>query len=147
MVKTSHSKATMASAANELATAVGQLLRRLRSETATDELNLSQAGVLEKLDLQGPMSTAELARAASMKPQSMRTVLADLEQDGLVERKLHPSDGRQILFAVTGKGVDVRRKRGHAKREWLLAALMRLEPDEQQTILDAVPLIRRLGEP
>jgi DNA-binding MarR family transcriptional regulator len=147
MVKTRNSKAIMAYSTNELATAVGQLLRRLRSETAPDELNLSQVDVLGRLDLYGPMTTAELARVASMKPQSMRTVLANLEQDGLVERMPHPSDGRQILFAMTGKGVDVRRKRGNAKREWLLAALMQLEPDEQRTVLDAIPLIKRLGEP
>lgn len=147
MVKTSNSKTTMASAANDLATAVGQLLRRLRSETATDELNLSQLGVLGWLDQHGPMTTAELARTASMKPQSMRTVLANLEQDGLVGRTPHPTDGRQVLFGVTSKGVEVRRKRGSAKREWLLAALMQLEPDERRTILDAIPLIKRLGEP
>ena len=46
----------MASAANDLATAVGQLLRRLRSETDTDELNLSQVGVLGWLDQHGPSS-------------------------------------------------------------------------------------------
>jgi DNA-binding MarR family transcriptional regulator len=146
MVKSLNSKASMASA-NELAMAVGQLLRLLRSETATDELNLSQVDVLGRLDQYGPMITADLARAASMKPQSMRTILASLEQDGLVERMPHPSDGRQVLFRVTGKGIDVRRKRGNAKREWLLAALMQLEPDEQRTILDAIPLIKRLGKP
>lgn len=56
MVRTPSSKTTMASAANDLATAVGQLLRRLRSETATDELNLSQVGVLGWLDQHGPSS-------------------------------------------------------------------------------------------
>lgn len=146
MVKPSRSQAAMASSVNELTAAVGQLLRRLRSETGTDELNLSQLGVLGRLDQQGPMTTADLARTESMKPQSMGTILAGLESEGLVERKPHPSDGRQILFSLTSKGVDVRRKRGHAKREWLLAALMQLEPDEQRTLLDAIPLIKRLSE-
>lgn len=146
MVRTSRPRAAMASSVNELTTAVGQLLRRLRSETGTDELNLSQLGVLGRLDQQGAMTTADLARGESMKPQSMGAILASLEQEGLVERKPHPSDGRQILFAMTGKGAEVRRKRGNAKREWLLAALMQLEPDEQQTLLDAIPLIKRLSE-
>lgn len=137
----------MEASVNELTTAVGQLLRRLRSEAGSDELNLSQLGVLGRLDQCGPMTTADLARAESMKPQSMGTILASLELEGLVERRPHPSDGRQILFAMTGKGAGVRRKRGNAKREWLLAAMAKLTPAERRTILDAIPLIKRLSEP
>ncbi|MDR3447710.1 MULTISPECIES: MarR family transcriptional regulator [unclassified Dyella] len=139
-------KASMEASVNELTTAMGQLLRRLRSETGSDELNLSQLGVLGRLDQQGPMTTADLARSESMKPQSMGTILAGLEQEGLVQRKPHPSDGRQILFAMTDKAIGIRRKRGNAKREWLLAALATLNPAEQRTLMDAIPLIKRLSE-
>jgi len=134
------------SSIDELTTAMGQLLRRLRSETVSDALNLSQLAALGRLEQYGPMTTADLARAESMKPQSMGVILASLEQEALVERSPHPSDGRQILFAMTKKGSDVRRKRGDAKRAWLRAALMTLEPSEQRTILDAIPLIKRLSE-
>jgi DNA-binding MarR family transcriptional regulator len=146
MAKTPRTDAGMKASVNELTTAVGQLLRRLRSETSSDELNLSQFSVLGRLDQHGPMTTADLARAESMKPQSMGTILAGLEQEGLVARKPHPTDGRQILFVLTSEGAAVRRKRGNAKREWLLAAMATLEPAEQQTILDAIPLIKRLSE-
>ena len=58
-----------------------------------------------RLDTHGPMTTAELARAEMVKPQSMGTLLAELEQDGLVRRQPHPTDGRQILFSLTDAGV------------------------------------------
>jgi DNA-binding MarR family transcriptional regulator len=133
-------------AVNELTAAVGQLLRRLRSETNPDDLNLSQLSVLARLDQHGAMTTADLARLESMKPQSMGTILAVLEQEGLVERQAHPTDGRQILFDLTSDGVEMRRKRGIAKREWLLAAMAKLDAAELKTIMDAIPLIKRLGE-
>jgi DNA-binding MarR family transcriptional regulator len=146
MAKSPASSAALETAVADLTVAVGQLLRRLRSETNPSELNLSQHSVLSRLDQLGAMTTADLARAESMKPQSMGAILASLEQEGLVHRQPHPTDGRQILFALTDEGVDLRRKRVVAKREWLLAAMAQLEPDELQAVMTAIPLIKRLGE-
>ncbi|GGA01021.1 MarR family winged helix-turn-helix transcriptional regulator [Dyella caseinilytica] len=140
-------QAELETAISELTASIGQLLRRLRSEANSEELNLSQLSVLSRLDQHGSMTTADLARAETMKPQSMGTILAGLEQEGLVERHPHPTDGRQILFALTPVGATLRRKRSIAKREWLLAAINKLEPAEVQTLIAAIPLIKRLSEP
>jgi hypothetical protein len=40
----------------------------------------------------------------------------------------------------------MRRLRGIAKREWLRAAMAKLDAAELETIMDAIPLIKRLGE-
>ncbi|RQR58582.1 MarR family transcriptional regulator [Burkholderia sp. Bp9126] len=130
----------------DLTLAVGQLIRRLRSEVDSSGLTLSQLSALARLEQNGPMTTAELARAESMKPQSMKTILASLEEEGLVQREPHPTDGRQILFLLTRAGIDERQQRTVAKRTWLEAALARLDPEEMQTLAAAIPLIRRLGE-
>ena len=130
----------------ELSLAVGQLLRRLRAETNPDELTWSQTSALARLETAGSMTTADLARAESVKPQSMGATLAELEREGLVERHPHPTDGRQVLFALTGDGVEARRKRSAAKQKWLLAAMARLDPAEQRTLMSAATLIKRLAE-
>ncbi|WP_126283049.1 MarR family winged helix-turn-helix transcriptional regulator [Burkholderia stagnalis] len=130
----------------DLTLAVGQLIRRLRSEVDSSGLTLSQLSALARLEQNGPMTTAELARAESMKPQSMKTILASLEEEGLVQREPHPTDGRQILFLLTRAGINERQQRIVAKRAWLEAALARLDPDDMQTLAAAIPLIRRLGE-
>jgi DNA-binding MarR family transcriptional regulator len=130
----------------DLTLAVGQLLRRLRTEADPGELNLSQAGVLARLDRDGPMTTADLARAEAMKPQSMKTILASLETEAFVEREPHPTDGRQILFAITRKGKAERKRRTSAKRAWLLNVLAEFEPDDIATLAAAIPLIKRLGD-
>src|ERR1700733_13765466 len=130
----------------ELSLAIGKLTRRLRMEANPGELTLSQITTLARLDRSGAMTTADLARPEFVKPQSMGTTLADLEQEGLVRRRPHPTDGRQVLFELTAAGVEARRKRNLAKREWLLAAMERLDPAEQQTLFAAAALIKRLAE-
>jgi DNA-binding MarR family transcriptional regulator len=133
-------------AVTELSLAIGQLVRRLRMEANPGELSWSQITTLARLDRAGAMTTADLARSEFVKPQSMGTTLADLEQEGLVQRRPHPTDGRQVLFELTAAGVEARRKRNIAKREWLLAAMERLDPAEQQTLIAAAALIKRLAE-
>jgi len=137
---------SLETAVTELSLAIGQLLRRLRAESNPDELTWSQTVALARLEKAGPMTTADLARAESVKPQSMGATLAELEREGLVERHPHPTDGRQVLFALTAEGVEARRKRSAAKQKWLLAAMAELHPAEQQTLMSAVALIKRLGE-
>ena len=80
-----------------------------------------------------------------VKPQSMGGTLAAMEEEGLVERQPHPTDGRQILFALTDEGREARTKVSLAKREWLLAAIAQLSRAEQKTLLAAVDIIRRFG--
>jgi DNA-binding MarR family transcriptional regulator len=133
-------------AVTDLSLAIGQLVRRLRTEANPGELSWSQIATLARLEKAGAMTTADLARSERVKPQSMGTTLADLEQEGLVQRRPHPTDGRQVLFALTPEGSEARRRRNVAKREWLLAAMAKLEPAEQQTLIAAAALIKRLAE-
>jgi len=133
-------------AITELSLAIGQLLRRLRAESNSDGLTWSQTVALSQLEKVGPKTTADLARAESVKPQSMGATLAELEREGLVRRNPHPTDGRQVLFALTAEGVEARRKRSAAKQKWLLVAMAKLDPDERQTLVSAATLIKRLGE-
>ncbi|MGA7810180.1 MarR family winged helix-turn-helix transcriptional regulator [Bradyrhizobium sp.] len=133
-------------AVTELSLAIGQLVRRLRLEANPGELSWSQIATLARIEKTGAMTTAELARSEFVKPQSMGTTLADLEQAGLVRRRPHPTDGRQVLFELTPDGVEARRQRHVAKRQWLLAAMEQFDPAEQQTLIAAASLIKRLAE-
>lgn len=131
--------------AAELVLAAGQLARRLRSQGGTDGLNLSQLATLARLERNGWMSAADLARAEAMKPQSMGAILTGLQEENLVRRRPDPSDGRRILFALTARGTAVRNERSAAKRHWLASALADLDAAQRQTLVAAIPLIKRLG--
>lgn len=140
------SKVDLESAATDLSLAIGQLRRQLRSKASPQELNLSQIATLVRLEERVWATTAELARAESMKPQSMSDILKYLEASGLVKRQRHPTDGRQIQFALTDKGLSLRRERKRAKQGWLIDAMSRLSEQEQRQLISAIPVIQKLSD-
>lgn len=137
---------TLEISAIDLIQAVGLLLRRVRAAAASHELSLTEAAVMARLAKDGPATTADLARAEGMKPQSMGTTVAALEEMGMVERKPHPTDGRQVNIELTAKGADVRNRAKDAKRTWLVQAITQLDKQEQATLFAAGEIIKRLAE-
>jgi DNA-binding MarR family transcriptional regulator len=126
--------------------AIGLLVRRVRAAAASNELSLTESAVMARLSKEGPATTAELARAESIKPQSMGTTIAALEEMGLVERKPHPTDGRQVNIELTAQGAAVRQSAREAKRTWLAQAVAQLNEQERETLFKAGEIIKRLVE-
>jgi DNA-binding MarR family transcriptional regulator len=128
--------------AGELRLVLGQLLRRLRAEYS---FPVAQASVLSRLDREGPQTTSALAAAEHVRPQSMAQTLAELEAAGLIARRPDARDRRQIQIELTPLGQE-RVLEGRGRREdWLAAAIAaELNPEEQRTLLAAVPLLQRL---
>jgi DNA-binding MarR family transcriptional regulator len=124
--------------------AVGQLMRRVRAAAASHELSWTESAVMARLDNHGPATIADLARAESMKPQSMGTTVGALEERGLVERKPHPTDGRQLNIELTAKGAAVRKSARDAKRTWLAQAVAELNEQERETLFAAGEIMKRL---
>jgi DNA-binding MarR family transcriptional regulator len=131
----------------DFAQTIGRVVRQMRAAAAQHELSLTEFAVLARLGREGPATTAELARAEGMRPQSMSVAVATLEERGLVERKPHPSDGRQMNIALTDKGAAVRSSTKDLKRAWLAQATARLEDEERQILARAGEILKRLLEP
>jgi DNA-binding MarR family transcriptional regulator len=128
----------------DLIHAVGLLVRRVRAAAASHELSLTESAVMGRLAKEGPATTADLARAEGVKPQSMGTTIAALEEMDMVERKPHPTDGRQVNIELTAKGLAVRKSTRDAKRTWLAQAIAQLDDKERDTLFEASEIIRRL---
>jgi DNA-binding MarR family transcriptional regulator len=126
--------------------AVGLLVRRVRAAAAAHELSWSEAMVLGRLAQDGPATTADLARAEAVRPQSMGATIAALEEMGLVERKPHPTDGRQVNIVLTAKGAAVRKSSKDAKLSWLAQAIAGLDEKDRETLFAAGKIIKRLVE-
>ena len=131
---------------SELTQAIGLVVRRVRAATGDQELSLSESAVLGRLARGGPATTAELARAEAVKPQSMRATLAALAAMGLVERKPHPTDGRQVHLQLTAQGAAARQRFKEAKLSWLAQAVSELDPRDQETLFAAGEILKRLAE-
>ena len=135
---------TFENAINDLTHSIGLLVRRVRAAAATHEISLTESAVMARLAREGPATTADLARAERMKPQSMGTTIAALEEMGMVERKPHPTDGRQVNIELTAKGAAVRNSARAARRTWLAQAVSQLDEEERETLFKAGEIIKRL---
>ena len=76
----------------------------------------------------------------------MGTTVAALEEMGMVERKPHPTDGRQVNIQLTAKGVAVRKSAKDAKWTWLTQAIVQLDEQERETLFAAGEIIKRLAK-
>jgi DNA-binding MarR family transcriptional regulator len=130
--------------ASDLRVVLGQLVRRLRAE---HRFPLSHGVVLGRLDREGAQSVSDLAAKERVRPQSMAQTVADLESDGLVERRPDPGDRRRALVELTATGRMVLAQDRQHREGWLAKAIAdRLSEDEQRVLAQAVEILRRLVE-
>lgn len=120
---------------------------RVREHRGGKDLTPSQVAVLVRLEQDGPSTVSSLARAEGMKPQSMREVVAPLQQAGFIRGAPDPNDGRQTLMSLTPKCVKWIQEGRAASHDWLTTSIsQKLSVEEQQKLLDALGLFRRLVE-
>ncbi|MEU6132338.1 MarR family transcriptional regulator [Saccharopolyspora sp. NPDC047091] len=134
-------------ASREVRVVVGRLRRRLRELAVGDDLTPSQTSVLTRLGKEGDSSASVLAVAEGVRPQSMASTLAALDQHGLIERRPDPSDGRRQLITLSEAGRSRAEGDRQARREWLTAALQeRCTEQERHVIIEAMALLERVAE-
>ena len=136
---------TGAALASTLRVGVMRLGRRLRLERDTDDLTLNQFAVLGTLHRSGPLSVGELAGIESVKPPSMTRTVACLEEAGLVTRRPHPTDGRQVVVELTDDAIIVMEADRRHRDAWLAQQLDALEPDELELLHRVAPLLERIA--
>jgi DNA-binding MarR family transcriptional regulator len=130
--------------ASELRVVLGHLIRRLRAE---HRFSLSQGAVLGRLDREGRQSASRLATAERVRPQSMGQTVAELESQGLVERRPDPNDRRSALIELTEAGRTELREDRRRREGWLAEALDSSFSSEERALLDrATRLLSRLTE-
>ena len=132
--------------ASSLRVAIARVGRRLRTERLQgSEVSLGQIGVIARLYVDGDHSIGWLAESEGVKPPSMTRTVASLEERGLVERRPHASDGRQVVVTLTPAGKDVLMADRRRRDAWLVRALGELTPEERDVLAAAAPLLERLA--
>ncbi|WP_460719427.1 MarR family winged helix-turn-helix transcriptional regulator [Nocardia heshunensis] len=132
-------------AARELRVLVSRLRRRFLEASDNRELTPSQLSVLSRLK-HGDATASEIAAAERVRPQAIATHLSMLTEQGYVERRPDPKDGRRQLVSLTATGRELMAGRSQAGQEWLTSALQDGYTEaERQTLLDALRLLERLG--
>jgi DNA-binding MarR family transcriptional regulator len=137
--------ATDTALASTLRLAVMRLARRMRSERADTALTLTQIAALAMLERHGPLTPRELAAAERVTPPSMTRIAASLEAAGLATRTDHPSDGRQVLLAVSDEGVALLREDRRRRDAWLAQRLRELDQADRDVLRQAAQVLDRLA--
>src|SRR5215212_8840967 len=84
---------------------VMRLSRRMRQERSAESgLTATQLAAMATLRRHGPLTAGELAGHEKVSPPSMTRILGHLSDLGLVDRRSHPSDGRQVLVELSATG-------------------------------------------
>ena len=94
---------------DELRMAMGELFgaeRRLRGREQQQprDLTHSQLRALIVLDKSVEVTAGELAKSADLNPASVTAMLAQLEANGIVERRRGSEDRRVCIVSLTDKG-------------------------------------------
>ena len=99
------------------------------------------AGVLRMLANSPGLSQQELAKALRMHASNLVSIVDEMEERGLLERKPSQTDRRLYALHLTGRGRETLAKIGEAAREHgraLLAALTEQERTELVRLLEAI---------
>jgi len=127
---------------------VMRLARRMRSERDPDNelLPVGQLSVLGTLKRNGESTVGELAAVERVQPPSMTRTVNCLADGGYVVRRKNETDGRQVVVALSAKGLTTLAADRRRRDAWLAQRLRELTPDERAVLRQAAPIIERLAQ-
>jgi DNA-binding MarR family transcriptional regulator len=131
--------------ASSLRLSVMRLARRLRLEKSSDALSMNQLATLGTLNRCGELTVGELARIERVKPPSMTRTVNSLDEAGLVTRRPHPTDGRQVVVDLTPAARQVLEEDRRRRDAWLARRLAALSPEQRTALRDVAPLLEELA--
>ena len=134
-----------AAVADRLHSAAIHLLRRVRKEDERSGVTPARLSALSVLVFGGPRRLTDLAQAEQVKPPTMTRIVAGLEADGLVRRRVVSGDARAVSLEATPRGVKVMQEGRRRRVEHLAAALRALPQDDLRLLADAAAVMERLA--
>ncbi|GEM30387.1 MarR family transcriptional regulator [Nocardia neocaledoniensis] len=130
--------------AGDLSLAVVRLTRHLRGRRADAQISLTQLSALATLARDGAMTPGVLAGKERVQPPSMTRVIASLSDLDLVQRRPHPTDGRQIIVSLSPAGRALIADETHAREAWMTERLASLTPEQIEILDQAVAIMNQI---
>jgi DNA-binding MarR family transcriptional regulator len=125
---------------------VMRLSRRMRQERSSENgLTATQLAAMATLRRHGALTAGELASYEKISPPSMTRILAHLSDLGMVDRRSHPTDGRQVLVDLSDDGRRLLEADQRRRDEWLDSRLQELSAQEQAQLRAVVGILDRLA--
>jgi DNA-binding MarR family transcriptional regulator len=106
-------------------------------------LNNAKYVVLRLLNERPDLSSAQLARRSFLSPQTMHSMIVNLEKLGWVDRTLHPENARISLTRLTKEGERMELAGRAVVERWSSAMVQHMSKTEQEQF---VALLRKAIE-
>ncbi|MFE1596242.1 MarR family winged helix-turn-helix transcriptional regulator [Nocardia sp. NPDC058705] len=130
--------------AGDLSLAVVRLTRHLRGRRSDAQISLTQLSALATLARDGAMTPGALAGKERVQPPSMTRVIASLADLDLVQRRPHPTDGRQIIVSLSPAGRALIADETNAREVWMTGRLACLSPEQVAVLDEAVGIMNKI---
>jgi DNA-binding MarR family transcriptional regulator len=123
-----------------------RLFRLLRRILPPDNLSLTAASTLKRLQAGETLRLTDLSVLEGITQPAMTQLVSRLEKDNLAERVKDSSDGRVVLIRITEVGREALRARREVRARRLGELLAALPDADREAILAALPALDRLIE-
>jgi DNA-binding MarR family transcriptional regulator len=110
-------------------------------------LSNAKVAVLSHLAREGQSTPARISRDERQQPQSLTRVFAELEADGLIDRRPDTGDGRQCVLTLTEPGRAALAADMALRDRWLTDAIAGPSATELGVLALAAPIIEHIGDP
>lgn len=127
---------------------IGRLSRRLRPTPAALAAGLTptRTSVLLSVVREGRIGLSDLAASEAVNPTQLSRAIAQLVDDGLVERSADQGDRRAAWVKPTAAGKRLAERIRRERTDALNAALEGLSETERERILSALDALEQLAE-
>ncbi|CAG4934850.1 MarR family winged helix-turn-helix transcriptional regulator [Acidithrix sp. C25] len=116
---------------------LGRSLRKIKipSSFLNRDIDMNTFWQLSPLRSGVPLRPSEIANAIGLDSSTVSRALQKLEAQGLIERRIDPSDARAHLIALSAEGATVLEIVGNARREKIATVLSHWDKEEISTLL------------
>jgi DNA-binding MarR family transcriptional regulator len=127
---------------------IGRLSRRLRPTPGALAAGLTptRTSVLLSVVREGRIGLSDLAASEAVNPTQLSRVIAQLVDDGLVERSADQGDRRAAWVKPTVAGKRLAERIRRERTDALTVALEGLQPADRERILTALDSLEQLAE-
>lgn len=136
--------AASADLSDRLHSAAIHLLRRLRREDDASGLPAPQLSALSVIVFGGPVTLGALAAAEQVRPPTITKLVAQLEEDGLVERETDDTDRRIVRVKATARGTKLLQEGRRRRVAALTASLGALSASDRAKLTAALPVLETI---
>jgi DNA-binding MarR family transcriptional regulator len=134
-----------AAVADALHSAAIHLLRRARRADEQTGVTPARLSALSVLVFGGPIRLTDLARAEQVKAPTMTRIVAGLEAQKLVRRRMVAGDARAATLHATPRGVRVMHAARRRRVAWIADSLKTLGDSDLRIVRDATAIIERVS--